>query len=289
VVIVLKNSFFRRFAVSSLLLLLSFVLYNFPEEMKVSEEDKMDKHRSFLVDDNEYVSLVELNCNVSHDEVLGTFELLISTECFPYGFSSYLPSSTKLLDYSIDVDLLKLNFSKDILSVKVGYEEKMLEMIIYSFTNIDGIDKVMLFVEGELLHMMPNSNKVLDSVLDRRFGINKVYDIQTLNDNISFNVYYLGKSNDYYYVPVTYVVSESDDVVEMIIKRLKSNTISSSLLTHINSNVEMISYELDDEKIEVLLENVMYDGYLNETIEYALVSSFKDTFNIEKVDILFNS
>lgn len=290
----LKDSFFKRVAIGSLFLLLALILYNFPKELTLSSPDKVLDNKIFLVDSNEFVAQVNVSCDINDDSVEGVFELLINSSCLPDGFSSFVPALTKLLDYSIDDGLLKVNFSKDILDVKKGYEEKMLEMLIYSFTSIDGVNEIMIFVEGERLEKIPNTDKLLPATLDRTFGINKVIDITTLNDNVSFNVYYLGKyGNDYYYIPVTYIVNEDNDVADMIIKRLKSNNISSSLLTHINYNVEMISYEMDGNSIGITfdddLKNILFDGELSESIEYVLTASFKDSFGVKDVNILFNS
>lgn len=290
----LKLSFLKRIVITSLFLLLALILYNFPKEMSAPIDESSYNSKVYLIDDNEFVSLVKTTCNINTNSVRGVFESLTSTTCFPYGFSSYVPNNTKLLDYSINGGLLKLNFSKELLDVKSGYEEKMLESLIYSFTSIEDINKIMIFVNDELLNKFPKSDVLLPITFDRSFGINKIVDITTLSDNVSFNVYYLSKNvNDYYYVPVTYIVNEDGDIADMIIKRLKSNNISSSLLTHLNYNVEMISYELSDGTMEVTfdndLKNMLFDGELSESVEYALVASFKDSFGIENVNILFNS
>lgn len=262
--------------------------------MNVIDKESVLNHKVYLVNENEYVSLVSVSCDIRNDNVRGIFELLTNSSCFPYGFNSYIPSDTKLLDYSINDGLLKINFSKDLFNTKKGYEEKVLEMLIYSFTTIEDVEKIMIFVEGELLDRLPNTNVLLPTTLDRSFGINKIVDITTLNDSISFNVYYLGKSkSSYYHIPVTYIVNNEGDVADMIIRRLKSNNISSSLLSHINSNVEMISYDIDNDVMGVTfdndLKNILFDGDLSESVEYALVSSFKDSFGVKNVNILFNS
>lgn len=290
----LKISFLKRITITSLFFLLALIIYNFPKELTVPTDSGDYKSKVYLIDDNEFVSLVNIDCNVNTDDVQGIFKSLTTVSCFPYGFTSYVPNNTKLLDYSIDNDLLKLNFNENLLDVKSGYEEKMLESLIYSFTSIEGINKIMIFINGEILQFFPKSVRLLPSILDRNFGINKVIDITTLNDSVSFNVYYLGKYEDnYYHVPVTYIVNNDGDVADMIIKRLKSNNISSSLLSHINYNVEMISYEINDEVMGITfdndLKNVLFDGELSESIEYALVASFKDSFGVKDVNILFNS
>lgn len=290
----IKVSFFKKISISSLFLLLAFILYSFPKELKIDYVEKKTFYDAYLVDKNEYVSLVKVACKTEKDDVLGIFNLLTSKDCLPFGFSSYIPLSTKLLDYSIENNILKLNFSKDLLQVKKGYEENLVEMLIYSFTSLDNVEKIMIFIEGEILDKLPNTDRIIPFVLDRSFGINKVSEINTLNNCVSFNVYYLGKNdNDYYYIPVTYTINSNDDVVEIIIKKLKSNNINSSLLTHLNNNVKLISYEIDNQEMRVVFDNdfknMYLDGVLNETIEYSLVSSFKDSFNVEKLEIVFES
>ena len=61
-----------------------------------------------------------------------------------------------------------------------------------------------LIVEGEELKQLPNSNKQLPSLLDRDYGINKVYNLTGTNNIDSYTVFYVNEFNDnYYYVPVT--------------------------------------------------------------------------------------
>ena len=77
----------------------------------------------------------------------------------------------------------------------------MIEAIVYSLISIDGIDKVIIQVEGEVLTKLPNSNKNIPTILDKNFGINKVYDINTIKDTSQVTTYYLSKNNnDYYYI-----------------------------------------------------------------------------------------
>ena len=286
----IKNNALRRFVISTLFLLVGILLYKYPENL-VYKDDTDEELNVYLIDRNNYVAMVKVGCDSNGDYVRDVFNCLI-TDILPDGFDSYIPVGTKLLDYSIDGDLLKLNFSKEFNDVKKGNEEKLIEMIIYSFTNIDGINKIMIFVEGELLDNLPNNNKKLPIELDRSYGINKVIEINTISNSVSFNVYYLGKEDDYYYIPVTYVVNGNDDVVQMMIRKLKNNGINSSLLTHLTSNVDVLDYKVNDDSMDILfnkeLENIMSDGILDEEVKYMLVMSLSDTFGIDGSNIEIN-
>ena len=74
-------------------------------------------------------------------------------------FKALIPEGTRILDVSLDKGLLKINFSKEILNIDASLEEKMIESIIYSLMKLDGIEKIMIFVEGEKLDSLPNSKK----------------------------------------------------------------------------------------------------------------------------------
>ena len=70
----------------------------------------------------------------------------------------------------------------------------MIESIIYTLTSIDGIDKVIIKVEGEVLNKLPNSKTNIPTVLDKSYGINKSYDLSNLNDILSYTTYYTSTS-----------------------------------------------------------------------------------------------
>ena len=287
--LMIYNSSLRRFVIGTLFLFVGILLYKYPDNLVYSEdiEDSYVKE-VYLGDKNNYVSLVNVSCSNNKDKVKEVFEC-ISNGKFPSSFVSYIPDGTKLISYSIDGSLLKLNFSKEFYNVSLENEVKLIEMLVYSFTSIDGVDEIMLFVDGKLLNYLPNSNNVLPTILDRDYGINKVIDIDSISNTVSFNVYYLGKEDEYYYIPITYVMNNDNDVVEMIVRKLKNNGINSSLLTHLTSNVDVVSYDINGGNMDVLfnkeLESIMKDSLLEEEIKYMLVMSFADSFDIDVSNI----
>lgn len=287
---------FRKIAITTLLLLVAFLLYSYPEELNenVTRQDKT-MINIYLVDFNGYVAMTKVASSLNFEDALYTIidSLTIGNDNLPEGFKGVLPKNTKLLSYSLDGALLKVNFSKDFLNVDIETEEDMIESLVYSLTLLENVDKVMIFVEGERLNELPNSHKRLDLYLDRNYGINKIVDISSLSSTKMVTVYYLDRS-DSYYIPVSYVVNDSDDKIQIIVKNLKTNKFNSSnLSSHLDYQVELMNYEATEEEFllnfnDSLLDSV-YNGELKEEVKYALSYSIYDTFGIESVVFEVNS
>lgn len=287
---------FRKIAISTLLLLVAFLLYNYPEELN---EDVTIKDNTminiYLVDFNGYVAMTKVASSLNFEDALYTIidSLTIGNDNLPDGFSGVLPENTKLLSYSLDGDLLKVNFSKELLNVCIDTEEDMMESLVYSLTLLENVDKVMIFVEGDKLNELPNSHRRLNLYLDRNYGINKIVDISTLNSTKMVTVYYLDNS-DSYYIPVSYVVNDTQDKIQIIVNSLKTNKFNSSnLSSHLDYQVELMNYEATEEEFllnfnDSLLDSI-YDGELKEEVKYALSYSIYDTFGIESVVFEVNS
>ena len=287
---------FRKIAISTLLLLVAFLLYNYPEELN---EDVTIKDSTminiYLVDFNGYVAMTKVASSLNFEDALYTIidSLTIGNDNLPDGFSGVLPVNTKLLSYSLDGDLLKVNFSKELLNVSIDTEEDMMESLVYSLTLLENVDKVMIFVEGDKLNELPNSHRRLDLYLDRNYGINKIVDISSLSSTKMVTVYYLDNS-DSYYIPVSYVVNDAQDKIQIIVNSLKTNKFNSSnLSSHLDYQVELMNYEATEEEFllnfnDSLLDSI-YNGELKEEVKYALSYSIYDTFGIESVVFEVNS
>lgn len=295
----LKRITFKKICVTTLFLLVALILYSYPEELKehISSNDKYDK--IYLIDEFNYVSMIDIktNANSIKERIEEIIESLTinnpSNTNIPEGFKAIIPENTKLLDYSLDDGLLKLNFNEKILDVNIDNEEKMIESIIFSLTNMKEVNKIMIFVNGERLTQLPNSHKKLDLYLDRSFGINKVYDITTLNNTKMVTLYYLSQDNKYY-IPISKIVNDENDKVEIIINNLKTNTFNNSnLSSHLNYQVELINFELNENALnmqfnEILLDSV-YDGKLKEEVKYSIYYSICDTLGINEIIFQVNN
>ena len=287
----IKNITFKRLCITTLLLLVSVIIYNYPEELTkhISEEQIVVKRTIYLIDADDFIAMSEYSSKVNTS--LDRVKEIITTLTIGSGatingdLQPILPKDTKLLDASLQEGLLKVNFNKTLLTISKELEEKMLESLIFSLTSIEEVEKVMIFVEGNHLEELPHSHKKLDLYLDRSYGINKIDDITTFYDTKRVTLYYQKKN---YYVPVSLLVNDENDKVNNIINRLKGNSLNySNLSTQLNYQLELTNYSINENDItlsfnDVLLDSV-YDGVLKEEVKYAIFYSLHDTLGIKDV------
>ena len=256
----------------------------------------------YLLDSNDYVARTTIrgcDCNtleMAKDIAQGLIIGGDKSNIIPNGFRSIIPSGTEVLNVDLKDKILTINFSKELLDIASIYEEKMIEAIVYSLISIDGIDKVIIQVEGEVLTKLPNSNKNIPTILDKSYGINKSYDLVNTNDIESYTVYYVSNfNNNQYYVPVTkYVNSSKQDKIKVIIDELSTSPIyETNLMSYLSSNVSLIDYALDDKTLSLNFNNyILSDGTDDKILEeviYTISLSVMDNFEVEEVSILVNN
>lgn len=296
-----KRMTFKKILISTLFLLVALILYSFPQELQqhINIEQEKKYNKIYLIDEKKYVSMVDMassstSVNERIKEIVDSLTIDSSlNDNIPDGFKPIIPSGTILKEFSLQDGLLKLNFNKNFLNVAVDDEEKMIEALVFSLTTINEVKKIMIFIEGEKLLELPQSHKKIDLYLDRSFGINKVYDISTFYDTKMVTVYYLD-SHGNYYIPISHIVNDENDKIDIVIKNLKTNSFNNSnLSSHLNYQVELMNYEFNENNIimnfnEVLLNSV-YDGKLKEEVKYAIYYSIHDTLGIDEVVFLINS
>lgn len=296
----LKRMSIKKIMVSSCAILLLLIIYLIPDNKREInlKQDKIEYSYNnvvstiYLVDRNNYVARTSIpSCKCEGvDKAKDLVEGLIidgnKSSIIPNGFRSIIPPSVRILNLSLDNSILTIDFSKDILDVSEREEKKMLEAIIYTLTSIEGIDKIIIKVEGEVLNNLPKSGESLPSVLDKSYGINKTYDLVNTSDIDSYTLYYVNKyNNNEYYVPVTkYVNSKITDPIKVIIKELSSSPIyETNLMSYLNSEAKLISYDLSEDTLKLnfnslLLNDVDKKSILEEVI-YTISLSMDNIYN----------
>lgn len=306
----LKRMSIKKIMVSTTAVLILLIIYLIPDNRKEIELKNDDIEYTYnnitsaiyLVDRDDYVARTNIaSCNCSDvDKAKDLLEGLIiggkKSGIIPNGFRSIIPPDTSILDINLENKILTINFSKELLEVSEPEEEKMIESIIYTLTSIKGIDKVIIKVEGNILTNLPHSRKTLPSVLDKSYGINKDYELVTINNIDSYTVYYVNKYNDNkYYVPVTkYVNKEENDPIKVIIKELSSSPIyETNLMSYLNASTTLNDYELIGNNLklnfnELLLSDPDSNKMLEEVI-YTIGLSMNDAYdNLETVSFYVN-
>ena len=305
----LKRMSIRKITVASFTLIILLVLYLIPinkdsDELNLKTDGIEYVYPNnlaviYLLDSNDYVArtlITSCNCEVK-DKAKDLLEGLIidgkKSNIIPNGFRSIIPSGTSIKDVILENGILTIDFSKELLEVKSEYEEKMIESIIFTLTNIEGIDKVIIKVEGVVLDKLPYSKKILPTVLDKDYGINKNYELVSINDIESYTLYYVNSYNDnYYYVPVTKYVNNNDqDKIKVIIEELSTSPVyESSLMSFLNVSTKLLNYEIVDNTLKLNFNNMILDDVTSnnilEEVVYTIGLSMSDNLDVEEVVFL---
>ena len=301
----LKKMSIKKILVSTSALFALFLVYLIPKKEVITLDDVkqeleyVDKsvitENIYLEDSNSYLArtLVAVNSTDIEARAKELLEILIKDGSgeskIPNGFKSILPSDTRILSVKFIDDVLKVDLSKEFLDVKEEIEEKLIEAIVYTLTSIDGVDKIILYVEGDILTKLPKTKINLPSTLDRSFGINKEYNITKPKDISNVTVYYVSKFNDnYYYVPVTKYVNDDREKIRIVIDELTSTTnYNSNLMSFLNSNTKLISVNNSDNIMELEFNNSIINNLnTNEILEeviYTIALSISDNYNVDEI------
>ena len=304
----LRRMLYKKIMVATSILLVILMLYLIPSnkgELEIEQRLEYvypnEVDTIYLLDNYDKISRTMISVN-KQNEISKAIYLLDGLtingkkqDKLPNGFRGLLPIGTRVLDISLHDKILKINFSKEFNNIKKEYEEKLIEALVYTLTDIDGVDKIEIFIEGVKLKELPNSKKLLPEYLDRGYGINKEYELTNLNDIDSYTIYYVMNYNDeVYYTPITkYINNQGQDKVKIIIDELATNlTYESNLMSYLDSNIKLLDYEIVDKTIkldfnEAILSNITSSKILEE-VKYTIGLSLCDELEIEKVIFLVN-
>ncbi|MDD2378200.1 MAG: GerMN domain-containing protein [Bacilli bacterium] len=302
----LKRMTMKKILVSTLSLCALFLIYivpkdetantDFKQKLEYINEDVISSS-IYLMDSNNYLGRASVIVSSSNTQIerraKELVEILINDGVgenkVPNGFKSLLPSDTKILSIKYEEGLIKINFSKELLDINEELEEKMVEAIVYTLTSIPKVEKVIIYVEGDILSRLPKTKITLPSTLDRSFGINKNYDLSSYQDINQTTIYYVSKHNDnYYYVPVTKYTNDDRDKISIIVDELTSTPIySSNLMSFLNGNTKLLSVNEINEKLELEFNSYIFDNAdeqnILEEVLYTLMLSIKDNYDVKEV------
>ena len=286
----LKKNALRRICISTFSLFIVLLLCIFPNNETSYPEEIISINELtmplYIKDQNGYVAKTNIIKKKDND-IEYIINLLTKGSLYenylPVNFEPLIPENTKLLNYSLNDKVLKLNFSKEFLLVKENDEEKMIESLIYSLCELESIDKILIYVENKKLNELPNSKVKLPVSLDKSYGINKVYDIKSFKNVTKTTIYYASKTDDLtYYIPITKITNNDANAVEIIVKELKTSPIyESNLISFLNASYELKNYEIMENSVNMSFDNKMLlnlnDENITEKVKYTLSLSIRDT------------
>lgn len=301
----IRKYYIKKIIICLLVIVSLYLIYLIPDKNTLNIEEEINYVDSTIMFSN--IFLLDQNNNLGKTKIITkntdtkklALELidaltLNSTmqDKIPSGFSSIIPDGTKVLNITIDNGIAKVNFNEYLLETNENLEEKVIEAIIYTLTELDEIDSIIIYINGEILSKLPKSNITLPTTLNRNFGINKEYNI-TSKDNINkTTIYYISKfNNDEYYVPVTKVTNDPRSKIEIIIDELSSSkSYNTNLMSYLDNNTKIVSFEEEADKLtiefnELIFSDIDTKNILEEVI-YTISHSINDNYNVN--EIVFN-
>lgn len=279
-------------SVSLFLILMFYLVPSTPESEVKIDKSIGDKKEVvvYLMDKDYYLGrMIEY---ASYDNIVDLvnkkLDILINGSDELNSFSPIIPKNTKVNSIKVDKNNIYIDFSKDILNVSKYNEELMIESIIYTITDINGIDNIYLSINKGPLKILPKSNKEIPYPLNRGYGINKKYDLDSLN-NITKTTIYFNKSYDdvEYLVPITKVMNTTSEKIDIIIEELKSIVNAQyNLNSYIPNDLEVVSHDVNDDKMNLIFNEFILDKeklVVLEEVKYAIAQSIFDNYNVKEV------
>ena len=302
----LKRRVIRKILVSTGALFTLLLIYLMPT--KVSEPilpsstlpNNIEKSYIYLLDDNNMLGRTSVV--ITNKELIPKAEELIEIlisggkgeSSIPNGFRSFIPSDTIINGITYDNKTLNIDFTVDILNISSDLEMPMIESIVYTLTELDEVDNIVITINGNNLNKLPNTNMFIPIYLNRKIGINKIYDITSLDNVSSITEYYINTYNDNtYYVPVTKYVNDDRERIKVIIEDLaSSNMYMTDLMSYINSNTKLLEANVVDNKMELVFNSYIFNDYNKKEILEEVVDivslSVSDNYDVDEVIFYVN-
>ena len=292
----LKKRAYKKILITSVTLLILLMVYIMPNKevginsLKVKPDVEYQKAKVgyiYLLNDNNL--LVKVNVLIDdtaklEDNVKEIIEKLLNNNTNPKNLQNIIPKKTKLLDVELDKNFLSINFSKDLLNIDSSLQEKLIESIAYSLFELKEIDKISIYVEDENISAY---FKGVPEFITRNYGINKIYNINSLKDIQKVVIYYMSEiDNNKYMVPVTNYLNNKEDKIKIIIESLSSSYIyQPNLISLLDSKTELISYEITDDVMMLNFNNKLFGpgGDILEETVYTISNSVFDTYDVNKI------
>ena len=291
------SSLQRKVIISFLSLIVLLIIYLIPVDNNYEEKSNyidVKKNSVYLLN-NDLLVQTEVIANKDNleDKILEIIDTLTINGSKKNYISEYftpvIPENTKVLNLDLKDKLLKINFSQEFSSANIS----TIEALVYSLTELEEVENIMLFIEGIKIDKI--EDKIIPNVLNRDFGINKVYDITTLNNVYKATMYYYVNIDDNFnIVPVTLFTNDNVNKVEIIVEKLKSAPIyQSNLMSFLADNAKLLDYEIEENKIRLEFENAILDNFfeseLLEEVKYAISETLKSTIGVSEITFVIDN
>ena len=289
----LRRKAINRIFFSTIIFFIVFTLYSmkFVDKVVTSDnsKDKVNEEIIYTLNSDNYISKTSVYVSKVlslEDRVREKLEIMVKDNdknvLLPSYFKPILPQNTRVLDVVVEDCLIKVYFSKELNNINKEQSEKMIEAIVYTVTdeNILGIE---IYVNGQMLKYVPNTRKVLPTILTKDIGINKSYDINASNDiSKVVMMYYTNDNDNYYEVPVTKYVNDDREKLEIIFDEFGKMSYDKSLISMVEG-INVLDYSILDDRIVIDVNKE-----LNKEEQNLVFKSIFSNYGAKSIDLLVN-
>ena len=209
-------------------------------------------------------------------------------------FNGLLPKECSVKSLDLLDGNLKINFNEDIATYKAQDELRIIESLVWTFTDLDYVDSVSLSMNDELLTHMPVNNLPINNPLDKHFGINNyLLTSSIMGSGTKVLSYYEKEINEkFYYVPVTHYVNNNNElsIYDLTIETLFKNPGITSSLTVCRciEDTEMLTSSIVNENILYLSlsEDILFDETTVSLDIYQLLKEVTVLLDVKDVSFL---
>jgi germination protein M len=143
----------------------------------------------------------------------------------PDGFTAVLPEGTKVSSVTTDPPsgTVTVDFAEPLPTMAATKERKVIEALVWSLTELPGVNKVKLTVKGKPIGALAASGLPVDNVLTRGLGINVESGTGVqVNRSMAVTLYFSAQSaaGEGYFVPVTRLINRQQDAAKAALEQL---------------------------------------------------------------------
>lgn len=180
------------------------------------------------------------------------------------GLKPPFPAGTVIKGITIKDGLARIDFSKEFFEYPREEERLIVTCLLYTLTEFSTVDRVELQVEGEKITYLPGG-AVIGEIMTRDRGINLevadgLSDLRKVNRLILYFNTRLGEDQTHYFVPITRIVAETDNLPQSTLAELlKGPRKGVPLYSAIPAGVEPLDMAIREEIASVSLSEQLLD------------------------------
>ncbi len=198
-----------------------------PQTITTNYETDVNYKRVYAIsEDNNLVVPLTATCPTNSslaEEMLCVINLLKedSEVTSSTGFTYTLNKNVKVNAIEIENNIASIDFSSDFSEYPASKERKILESLVWTLSQFDTVDGLIIKVDGLVLEKMPQNNTPLPSLLTKSIGINHYLGEANPYETVSVTVFYQTEINNLtYLVPVTRRIKDKENPVSNLLEAM---------------------------------------------------------------------